>query len=429
MKRILATIQHNRLVNNISWIFFGNVAHALLRFVLDAFVARMLSLNDNGMLTYGSSRIGFVMSLCGFGFASIVSREFVEDESKAGEVLCSCIVTQSAASVLGVLVMQIVIRITAPGEPALYPIVLLQSLSSVLGTLSLTVFWFRYKNKANVVAIYRLVAFGIAAVLRVVVLLFTDSLLLYVTSTIAETVFFSIFLLISFLKSYKGKISYSFVTVKKILRSSYPFIFSAILTTVYAQTDKIMLKSMLDNESVALYSASAHLASAISIIPSTLIEGFRPVVMETKVKDEALYLKRFRQLYAIIFWVSVAYCLFVTFFAKYIILFVYSEKYIGAVSSLSLIVWYTTFSYFGAINNMYMVAEHKSKWVQVTTLAGALCNIALNYSLIPILGIVGAALASLLTQFVANFVLLWGIKDLRPGFYNMLRGITLKYIR
>jgi len=165
------------------------------------------------------------------------------------------------------------------------------------------------------------------------------------------------------------------------------------------------------------------------MIPSTLIEGFRPEVMEMKFKNEKLYLKRFRQLYAIVFWISIAYCLFVTFFAKQIILIVYSEKYIGAVNSLSLIVWYSAFSYFGAINNMYMVSEYKNKWVQITTLSGALCNVALNYLLIPVWGIMGAALASLLTQFVANFAILWIVKDLRPGFYNMMRGICLRDIR
>ena len=73
-----------------------------------------------------------------------------------------------------------------------------------------------------------------------------------------------------------------------------------------------------------------------------------------------------------------------------------------------------------------MVSEYKSKWVQITTLSGAVANVVLNYALIPYMGIVGAALASLLTQFITNFVMMWVVKDLRPGFKNMIRGIAIR---
>ncbi len=429
MKRIFATIQHNRLLNNVSWIFFGNVAHALLKFVLDAVVARLLSLNDNGMLTYASSLISFVSVICGFGFSSVITREFVEDEENTGRLLSSCVLAQIVAGAVAIGVLQVIIRFMAPNEPELYPIVFLQSLTTILGSLSLLVYWFRYKNKPKMVAIQRLAAFFICGVARVLVLCLTDSLTLYVCATLIETFLFSLFLGVSFIRVYRGSLKFSLFAVKKILKSSYPFIFSALLLMIYAHTDKIMLKSLMDNEAVALYSAAAHLAAAISMIPATLIEGFRPEVMELKFKDEALCHKRFRQLYAIIFWVSIAYCLFVMLFAKQIILIVYGEKYLGAVSCLSTVVWYSAFSYFGAINNMYMVAEHKGKWVQITTLAGALCNVVLNYLLIPMWGINGAAIASLLTQVVANFAMMWVVKDLRPGFYNLIRGICLRDVR
>ena len=185
---------------------------------------------------------------------------------------------------------------------------------------------------------------------------------------------------------------------------------------------------MVGSSAVALYSASVTLASALSMIPSSLVEGFRPEIMDQKTTDESLYRSRFRQLYAVIFWSSVCYCTMITLFPQFVISLLYGQKYIDASSSLALVVWYSTFSYFGSVNNMYMVAEKKAHWVQITTTVGALSNIALNAVLIPKLGIVGAALASLLTQFVANFVMMWLVPGLRPGFQLMIEGITLRKI-
>ena len=210
------------------------------------------------------------------------------------------------------------------------------------------------------------------------------------------------------------------------MKHSYPFIFSAVLITVYGQTDKIMLKSYLDNTAVGLYSVSLTLAGAISIIPAAIIEGFRPDIMNSKVNDPQRYRQRLQQVYGSVFWVSICYCVFITLFARPIIQILYGSAYLGAVPSLALIVWYTSFSYFGSINNLYMVAEGKSRWVQVTTLSGALTNIVLNVLLIPRFEIVGAAAASLLTQIITNFLLLLIIPPLRDAFFLILEGVTLR---
>ena len=427
--KISEKLKKSRLAKNVSWIFFGNLAHAVLAFLLNILVARILNLNDNGMLTYAASWIAFFTSVGTLGFNGIISREFSKDEKRANDFIWSCITGRLIFALFAIVILQVIVRISSPDEHLLHIIVLCQSTSLLFGSFDIFIYWYRYKNKANITAIYRLVAFGISALWRVVAIAVIKSITLYVIGIVAETAFFIAFLIYFYRKHYTKKIFVSRKTIFLMLKMSYPFIFSAVLATIYGQADKIMLKSMIDNSSVALYNVSALIAGLVVIIPTTIIEGFRPDIMDAKISDEALYGRRMRQLYAIIFWSCIAYGIFITVFAKQIILILYGEKYIGAVSSLSLIVWYTSFSYFGAINNVYMVAEDVVKWVQVTTLAGALLNIVLNYFMIGIWGIVGAAFASLVTQIFANFILMAVIPDLRKGFGFMVKGIALRGIR
>ena len=427
--RISQKIKSSRLAKNVSWIFFGNLIHAVLAFLLNILVARILNLNDNGMLTYAASWIAFFTSVGTLGFNGVISREFSKDESRANDFLWSCITGRLVFSVIAIIALQVIVRVSSPDEPMLHIIVLCQSMSILFGSFDIFIYWYRYKNQANVTAIYRLVAFCISAAWRVFAVAVLKSLTFYVVGIVAETALFVAFLTYFYLKHYTKKIYISKSTIFAMLKMSYPFIFSAVLSTIYGQADKIMLKSMIDNSSVALYNASALIAGLVVMIPTTIIEGFRPDIMDAKTNDENLYRLRMRQLYAIIFWSCIAYGLFVTVFAKPIILVLYGKKYLGAVSSLSLIVWYTSFSYFGAINNVYMVAEDVIKWVQITTLLGAVLNIILNFFFINLWGIVGAALASLLTQFFANFLLMAVIPDLRKGFRMMIEGITLRKIR
>ena len=416
----------SRLSKNVSWIFLGNVFHAILSFLLNIFVARVLNLNDNGLLTYATSWITFFSSVGSLGFHGIISREFSKHENRANEYIWSCVFARIIFSIAAIIVLQIIVRTASPDEPILHSIVLCQSSIILFGTFDILVYWYRYKNQAKVTAGYRLLAFFFSAVWRVIAILIFESLILYVIGVASETFLFVLFLVHFYRKHYSTQICITKGTMFSMLRMSYPFIFSAVLSTIYGQADKIMIKSMIDNSSVALYNASMMIAGLVVIIPTTLIEGFRPDIMDAKKSDEKLYQRRLRQLYAVIFWTCIIYGLIITVFSKQIIVLLYGQKYIGATKSLSLIVWYTSFSYFGSVNNVYMVAEEKQKWVQATTLTGATANVILNYFLIPHLGIVGAALASLITQFLANFVLMAVIPDLRKGFKIMVKGIILK---
>lgn len=418
----------SRLTKNVSWIFVGNVFHAILAFLLNIYVARMLTLNDNGLITYSTSWINFFTAVGTLGFNGIISREFSRNEKKANQYIWSCIFARVLFSFLAIILLQFIVWISSPSEGLLHIIVLCQSSTILFSSFDIFIYWYQYKNQAKITACYRLIAFAISAIWRVVAIGICNNLVFYIAGVSVETLFFVFFLYTFYKRHYTKYLCIKRETMTYMLRISYPFIFSAILSTIYGQADKIMLKSMIDNSAVALYNASATLAGLVVIIPTTLIEGFRPDIMDAKFSNEALYQKRLRQLYSIVFWCCILYGVFITIFANQIILTLYGEKYIGAVSALSLIVWYTSFSYFGAINNVYMVAEDKQKWVQVTTFVGAIANIVMNFMLIPLWGIVGAALASLLTQIIANFILMAIIPDLRKGFFIMVRGISFRDI-
>lgn len=413
----------NKFIGNVSWVLIGNVLHALFQFIINIIAARILTEHDYGLINYAISIVALFTSVGTLGFNGVITKKFAEDENLGGKYLLSAIIGRFVISIPFILCILIIGFIHSPGDHVLHKVLLCQGLTVLYSSGDLFIYWFRYKYKANLVAILRLIAFAIMAIWRIVALLVFNSLIGYVIGTTGETLIFVILLVYFYVKQSQPKLLFDSSYLINLLKISYPFIFSALLATVYGQTDKIMLESMLNTESVAVYSVSLTLAGAISIIPTAIIEGFRPEILRFKEIDVEIYKRRLRQVYCVVFWTCIAYCIFITLFAKQIILLLYGNKYLEASGSLSLIVWYTSFSYFGGINNIYMVAENRVKWVQVTTLIGAITNIGLNFLLIPKMGIVGAALASLLTQIITNFVLLYMIKQLRGCFFLQLQGI------
>ena len=68
------------------------------------------------------------------------------------------------------------------------------------------------------------------------------------------------------------------------------------------------------------------------------------------------------------------------------------------------------------------------KYLWIINLSGAIANIVLNLILIPISGVCGAALASLITQIFTNVIVGFIIKPIRYNNVLMLQSLNPKIL-
>ena len=105
----------------------------------------------------------------------------------------------------------------------------------------------------------------------------------------------------------------------------------------------------------------------------------------------------------------------------------YGSSYDPAIGILRIIVWYSSFGYYGGAKDVWILAEQKQGYLIWLNLSGALGNIFLNALWIPQFGAMGAAVASLCTQFFVNVVMGFMIRELRPNNVLMLKSLHPKY--
>ena len=202
------------------------------------------------------------------------------------------------------------------------------------------------------------------------------------------------------------------------------------MVNVFAQTDKIMITLMKGESDTGLYAAAVACAGITNFVFAAIIDSARPSIFNSqKNQDEKAFESKVSDLYFVITYLSLLQSIGITLLAKPIISILYGQAYRGAVPALRLIVWYTTFSYFGAVRNIWILAENKQKYLWIINLSGALANVLLNLIFIPIWGIVGAALASLITQIFTNVIVGFLIKPIRRNNLLMWRGLDLRRTR
>lgn len=175
---------------------------------------------------------------------------------------------------------------------------------------------------------------------------------------------------------------------------------------IYGQTDILMIGSMLDTTAAGIYAASARLAGFIGfglIAVNTLVA---PMASELYTKKD---LKQLQSLLTFTVRLAFAFALIVGIFISSlatILLGLFGDEFVGGRFALYILL----------VGNLSSVAAGSVGFLSISTgyhfqaaiimALGAIMNILLNAILIPILGIEGGAIATAISTFTWNLLLL-----------------------
>ena len=413
----------NRIAKNAVWIIACRVVQAILAVIINMITARYLGPSNFGLLTYASSLVAFVVPIVNLGFGEILVKEIVSDPRREGEILGTSILLSICASLGCIIGVVLFAYISNPNEPITITICFLYSFVLFFQALDLMQTWFQAHLLSRYTSIVGLCAYLIVSIYKIMLLVTGKSVYWFAVSNAFDCAIITVSNIVIYTKIGNNKFSFSASLGAKMFAKSKHYIVSAMMVSVFAQTDKIMIKLMINEEATGYYGAAIACASMTSFIFTAIIDSFRPSILEGKNSSEGVFQHRLSMLYAVVIYLSLLQSIIMTLFAKIIIWILYGREYSMAISALRIVVWYTTFSYIGAIRNIWILANNQYKYLWQINLVGASANILLNAVLIPKYGIDGAALASFLTQFFTNFILGYIIKPIRPNNRLMLKSL------
>ena len=423
--KILSKIHYSKIAKNASWLIIGKIIQRLITLVTTFLTARYLGPNNYGIIGYISSYTAFFSSLCDLGINGIIVKEYVKRPEKQGKNTFTALILKLASSTITCTIFVIFMFSMHPNEPEYYIIAILLSLSSIFNSFNVISYWYQSRLESKKEAFISTFAYIIVALYTIIILMLHLSVEWFALANSLNTIIAGILLVIFYFKDKGQKWKFSFREAKNLLKQSYHLILSGILVSIFAQTDKIMIGNFMTQSDVGYYAVAVTLSGAISFLPSAIIDSLRPVIMDKKNKNEQEFVARTKQLYAIIIWISIAYSVFITIFADFIVSIIYGQDYLPAIPALKIAVWYCSFSYLGSAKNVWLIAQNKQKYEKWFTLIGAGLNIVLNFLLIPKIGISGAAIATLITQAVANFLAPFIFKDTRDSSKYMLEALNI----
>ena len=421
------------VVKNAFWIIGGKVIQSVIRLVIGMLTARYLGPANYGIINYAAALVAFVVPLMQLGLRSTIVNELIEKPEKEGETLGTALCMCMCSGILSILGITAFVSVADKGDYTTIIVCVLYSISLLFEALEMIQYWFQSKLMSKYVSVVALCSYVAVSLYKVYLLVTDKSVYWFSVSQSLDFLIISVSLIIIYNKIGSQKLTVSLERAREMFSVSKYYIVSGMMVTVFAHTDSIMIKLMLGPSQAGYYAAAVSCAGMIGFVFGGIIDSVRPTILSAKKNNTADYESRLIQLYSVIIYSSLMVSLFICVLSKIIVGILYGQAYSSAVSALKIVVWYTTFSYMGSVRNIWIIAEKKQQYMWIINLFGATVNIVLNFIMIPIWGICGAAAASVATQIFTNVGVCWLIKPLRYNL-NIVRssldtGIILNLVK
>lgn len=413
-------------LSNAGWMIGARIIQMMFSFFISILTARYLGPDNYGLVNYGMAYVGFFTALCTLGINSIIVKELVSKPKEEGTIMGTTIFLRFFSSVLSVVLICVVVFFVDYGEQLTQKVVFLCSLSLIFQVFDTINYWFQSRYMAKVTSLSTLGAYVIVSIYKMYLLMTGKGVVWFAISTSIDYVCVAVLQILAYKKYNGAKMAFSCTMAKNLLGKSYHFILSGLMVAIYGYTDKFMLKQMLNETVVGYYSIATTISTMWVFILAAVIDSVYPTIMKLYETDYDGYKKKNKQLYAIVFYMSMFVSVLFMIFGKLIIDILYGDKYALAVTPLKIVTWYTAFSYLGVARNAWIVCENEQKYLKYMYFGAAIINIILNLLLIPQFGAAGAAFASLITQIFTSLILPALFKGMRPNTMLMLEAIFLR---
>lgn len=402
------------------------MAERVLRMGIGFFVViaitRYLGPERFGSLAYAQSFVGVFTAFASLGLDSIVIRELVKAEHKRDEILGTAFYLKAFISLIAIVAIFLLNMLSSEDDMAT-PLVSIIAFTIIFNSLNVIDMYFQSKVLSRYVVYANSVAFILTSILKLLLIYYDADLLYFAYALLLESALMAAGYLYVYRVQSHSVMAWRFdrEIAVALLRSAWPLILVAVSAFLYTRIDQIMIKEMIDAEAVGQYAAAIKVSELLYFIPAVIVSSLFPKIVEVRQADREEYLHVLERLYRLVVWISIPIAVTTSLFSQMIIEVLYGDQYKDAHEVLAILAWAIILVSVGAVFVKMLYVEHFEKKYLYKSLFGVFMNVLLNLFLIPSYGIVGAAVATLMTLLSINYLYDLFDKDLRALYYLKFR--------
>tara|TARA_B110000285_G_scaffold61406_1_gene70607 strand:+ start:1990 stop:3387 length:1398 start_codon:yes stop_codon:yes gene_type:complete len=231
----------------------------------------------------------------------------------------------------------------------------------------------------------------------------SENIIYYSITLLIARVIYMLYGFFVFRKGFLKRVTFDFRKSITAIKTATPFGVHLILgaSIIYIDTFILSILSILEN--VGLYQAGMRIIMASMIIAVIISDAFIPEIAKI-FENKSIASKKLSKLFEFILLFAGLTLSSIFFYKKTIILLLFSQDYLILESYIVLILFIILLRYIGIVPGIILTSFGKQIIRARAVVISAISSIILNVILIPIYGIKGAFLASLIAHFILNII-------------------------
>lgn len=416
--KILALKSHEgfrRYAANTSWMLGEKILRMTAGLFVGIWVARYLGPEQFGLLSYAQSFVFLFSAIATLGLDGIVIRELVKNPENKNKLLGTAFALKLCGSLLILPFIWLGIQFTN-NDSYTNTLIFIIASSTILQSFNVVDFYCQSKVQSKYIAWVSSFSLGLSSIVKIILILFKSELLFFAFMSVFDAVVLAIGFVFIYKVMLKKKIriwSIDYKLAKSLLTDSWPLVLSGMIVSVYMKVDQVMLKEMMGPEAVGQYAAAVRLSEAWYFIPMMITASLFPAIINAKKISQEVYLNRLKNLYRLMVWMAISIALPMTFLSEWITTLLYGLEYNQSATVLMIHVWAGVFVFMGVAFSKFLTVENMVMKSLYRASTGMIVNLVLNLLLIPLYGIAGAAVSTLIGQLFANLIYDFFDKDLK----------------
>ena len=412
---------------NTSWMFAEQMLRMLVALLVGIWVARYLGPSQYGLLSFALAFVALFSSIAKLGLDNIVVMRLVSKPNLRDIYMGTAFWLKFVGALLMLIVIGIAIEFSSSDSNTKLYVFIIAS-GCIFQAFEVVDFYFQSKVLSKFVSICKITQLSISSLLKLYLITVGEDLFCFVLVSLVDQITLAITLYFAYRYQKIGSFinHFDWDIGKKLINDSWPLILSGLTVMIYIRIDQIMIKEMLGEKEVGLYSAAVRLSEVWYFIPMLITNSIFPSIVNTKKTNQSLYYLRMQHLYSFMFLAAVVIALPMTFLSEWIVVFLYGDAYRDAGKVLMINIWAGIFVFMGVASSKWFLCEGLLKLYTVNTAIGAIVNVTFNIILIPNYGIYGSAIATVIAQSVASYFMNLVFLETRSNFMRLTRSIFFK---
>ena len=384
-----------------------NVVRLAAVAVVSFWMARQLGPSQFGILNFASALTAILLSVASMGMDTPAILRLTRDR-RAGLVLGTVLLVRVCAGIVMCLVAILAGIALKGSETMAITVTAIVAISIVVGAPAIFDYWFKSQTIAAAPAFARVAATLTAVGAKVACLLLGLGLVAFAWTVVLEYFLTGAALAVAYFLAARlrglDRLGWDRALLVVLVIECWPYMLSIAAIAAFMKIEVVMLGYLSSNAETGIYSLTQKLSEVLYVVPVVLIDSAYPALARRFLDSDTSDSRHGQVLFDLAVGGSFIATIVAMVCAKPVIIGLFGDAYAASVTLFYLHSISCVAIALNTARHRWFAAVGLQRFAPIVTVLGLALNVGMNLVLIPRMGAMGAAVATVVSYFVAGYV-------------------------